>query len=177
MLGVGAERVGETADLLWPFARNITILAHSDIVRDAVRFLAAAYPSRSIEDRAAFEAEALRPDLFTDEEERRWWRRTLNRFLSLVDVDAIATDAMRALREELLAVDELAGNPPTRSMSMRRGSSPGITRSMLPSEGVNVEEGVDAQMLSRSERSARDWRPLHRKVAARRSPNFGRKYW
>ncbi|HEX8239505.1 MAG TPA: hypothetical protein VF574_07185 [Allosphingosinicella sp.] len=151
ILGVGAERVGEVADLLWPYACNITILAHGDIVRDAVRFLAAVYPSRPRSERAAFEAEVLRADLFTDEAEQRWWRRTLSRFLSLVDADAIATDPMRALREEMAAADELTGNPPTRSGSIRWGSSRGVTRHLLAGKGVDTEEGVDAQMLSRSE--------------------------
>jgi hypothetical protein len=166
ILGVGAERVGEVADLLWPFACNITILAHGDIVRDAVRLLAAAYPSRPRSERAAFEAEALRPDLFTDEAEQRWWRRTLSRFLSLIDADAIATDPMRALREELVAANELAGNPPTRSGSIRWGSSRGVTRRLLAGEGVDTEEGVDAQMLSRSE-------ALYEKVEATPSGSGG----
>ena len=151
ILGVGAGRVSEVADLLWPFACNITILAHGDIVCDAVRFLAAVYPSRPRSERAAFEAEALRPDLFTDETEQRWWRRTLGRFLSLIDADAIATDSMRALREELVAANELTGNPPTRSGSIRWRSSRGVTRRLLAGEGVDTEEGVDAQMLSQSD--------------------------
>lgn len=151
IVGVGTERVGEVADVLWPFARNITILAHRDIVRDAVRFLAAVYPSRPLEDRAAFEADALRPDLFADEAEQRWWRRTLSRFLSLVEVDAIATEPMRALHVELAAADALSGNPPTRSGSISWGSSRGITRSLLAGEGIDTEEGVDARMLSQSE--------------------------
>lgn len=151
ILGVGAERVSEVADLLWPFACNIKILAHGDLVRDAVRFLAVVYPSRPIEDREAFEAEALRPNLFTDEAEQNWWSRTLSRFLSLVDAGAIASDAMRALREELVAADELAGNPPPFSVSVRCGSSLGITRSLLAGEGVDTEKGIDAQMVSQSE--------------------------
>lgn len=151
IVGVGTERVGEVADVLWPFARNITILAHRDIVRDAVRFLAAVYPSRPLEDREAFEADALRPDLFAGEVEQRWWRRTLSRFLSLVEVDALATEPMRALRVELAAADALTGNPPTRSGSISWESSRGITRSLLAGEGVDTEEGVDAQMLSQSE--------------------------
>lgn len=151
ILGIGTERVSEISDVLWPFACNITILAHGDIVRDAVRFLAATYSSRSISERASFEAEALRTDLFTDEAEQRWWRRVLSRFLSLVDVTAIATGPMRALREELAAAKELAGNPPTYSMSIRSGSSRGAARSLLASEGIDVEEGIDAQMLSQSE--------------------------
>lgn len=152
ILGVGAERVAEVGDLLWPFASNITILGHGDIIRDAARLLAAVYPSRSLEARAAFEAEALRPDLFSDEAEQRWWRRTLSRFLSLVDADAIATDAMRALRAELVAAEELAGNPPTRSGSIRWGSTGRMTRSLLAREGVDTEEGPDAQMIEQSEK-------------------------
>ncbi|MAY61548.1 MAG: hypothetical protein CML29_04995 [Rhizobiales bacterium] len=151
IVGVGAERLGEVADVLWPFARNITILAHRDIDRDAARLLAAIYPSRPLEERAAFEADALRPDLFADETEKRRWRHTLSRFLSLVEVEAIATESMRALRLELAAADGLAGNPPTRSGSISSGSSRGITRSLLAGEGVDTEEGVDAQMLSQSE--------------------------
>jgi hypothetical protein len=151
LLGVGTQRVGEVADLLWPFASNVVILGHGDIVRDAVRFLAAAYPSRTMDDRITFEAEALRPDLFSEEAKRRWWRSTLSRFLSLVDAGALASDAMRALRDELAATDELAGNPPTRSVSVRWGSSRGVTRSLLAGEGVDVDAGVDAQMLAQSE--------------------------
>ncbi|MBY6046704.1 ATP-binding protein [Vannielia litorea] len=151
ILGVGAERVGEVGDLLWPFASNVTILVHADIVRDAVRFLATVYPSRSIEEREAFEVEALRPDLFTDEADQSWWRRTLSRLLSLIDADAIASDPMRALRDELVAADELLGNPPTRLMTVCRGSDRGVTRDQLSSEAVDVDDGIDAQMLSRTE--------------------------
>jgi len=151
IFGVGAERVDKVADLLWPFACNITILMHRDIVRDAVHFLAMVYPLRSIEERTTFENEALRPDLFADETEQRWWRHTLSRFLSSVDVTAIATDTMRALREDLLATNELLGNASTISVSVSWESSRGVTRSLLAHEGVDVEEGVDAQMLSRSE--------------------------
>jgi len=163
-LGVGTHRVGEVADLLWPFASNVVILGHDDIVRDAVRFLAAAYPSRTMDERIAFEVEALRPVLFSDEPERRWWRSTLSRFLSLVDVGALASDAMRALREELAAANELAGNPPTRSMSVRWGSARSVTHSLLADEGVDVDAGVDAQMLAQSE-------ALYEMVGATPSPS------
>ncbi|HEU5068447.1 MAG TPA: hypothetical protein VFT61_09705, partial [Sphingomicrobium sp.] len=151
ILGVGAERVGEVADLLWPFACNIKILAHGDLVRDAVRFLAAVYPSRPIGDRVTFEAEALRANLFTDEAEQYWWRRTLGRILSVVDAGAIASDAMRALREELLAADELVGNPSTCSGSVRWESPGRITHRILAGEGVDTEGGIDARMVNQSE--------------------------
>ncbi|USA38547.1 hypothetical protein NCF86_09410 [Pelagerythrobacter marinus] len=166
ILGVGAERVDEVGDLLWPFASNVTILAHEDIVREAVRFLAAVYRSRTLDERAAFEAQALRSDLFSDEDEQRWWRRTLSRWLSLVDAEAIATEAMRAFRDELDAAGDLAGNPPTRSMTVSWGSSRGITRSLLAGEGVDVDEGIDAQMLALSE-------ALYEKVQATPSASEG----
>lgn len=104
--------------------------------------------------------------LLAVEVERRWWRRVLSRFLSLVSLEAIATDPMRALREELAAADELAGNPPTRSMSVRRESSRSVARSLLAGEGVDVEKGIDAQMLSRSE-------ALYEKVKATASASDG----
>lgn len=151
LLGVGAERVGEVADVLWPFASNITMLNHRDIVREAVRFLVAGYPLRPLEDRVTFEAEALQADRFPDAEREPWWRLTLSRFLSLVEPEVLASDGMRSLREELAAADELAGNPPTRSGSVRWRSSRGITRSLLAGEGVDVEEGVDAQVIAQSE--------------------------
>lgn len=151
LLGVGHERVADVADLLWPFASNITLMAHEDTVRDAVRFLAAAYPTRNSADRAAFETEALHPDLFTGEPEQRWWRRVLGRWLSLVDESTIATDAMRAMRADLAATDELRGNPPVRAMTMTWGSSRGVTRSLLANQGVDVEQGPDARMLEQSE--------------------------
>ncbi|MCO4053186.1 MAG: ATP-binding protein [Bosea sp.] len=151
ILGVGAERVGEVADILWPFACNITVLTHGDIVRDAVRFLTASYPLRSIAERTAFEAEALQPNLFAEDAQQRWWRRVLSRFLSSLAEDAIVTDSMRDLRVELVTAGELTGNPPTRSMMINWESSDGVTRSLLAGEGVDTEEGVDAQMLSQSE--------------------------
>ncbi|WP_343615404.1 hypothetical protein [Novosphingobium sp.] len=166
ILGVGAERMDEVGKLLWPFASNVTILAHGDIVRDAVRFLAAVYPSRTPNERAAFEAQALRPDLFSEENEQRWWRRTLSRWLSLVDADAIATEAMRAFRDDLDAAGNLAGNPPTRSITVSWGSSRGITRSLLAGEGVDVEKGIDARILALSE-------ALYEKVEATPSASEG----
>ncbi|MDB5660354.1 MAG: hypothetical protein JWS10_2969 [Cypionkella sp.] len=151
LLGVGAERVAEVGDLLWPFASDVTMFAHHGIVRDAVRFLAAAYPTRSKQERAAFETEALRPDLFTSEQELRWWQSSLARLLSLVDEAHLAIDAMHLLRAELASQSALAGNPPLRSVKTLRGSPGGITRSLMAGRGVDVEEGIDARMLAQSD--------------------------
>lgn len=151
LLGVGAERIGDVAGELWPYAVNTTVLAHQGTLRDAVRFIAAAYPTRPIELRRAFETEALRADLFTDGRRQRWWRNALSRFLSLVDETAIATDAVRNLRTELADASELNGNEPFFSMTITRGSGHGITRSILARDGVNVDEGPDAQMLIQSD--------------------------
>jgi hypothetical protein len=150
LLGVAAERGGTIVDLLWPFANNVTILAHRNIVRDAVRVLAASYPVRTISERAAFESEALRSDLFIDDAEQMVWRRTLSRFLSRVDPGAIVTNPMRELREELAATGELAGNPPTHCGSMDWGSHESVDR-QAAGDGAETEQGLEAQLLSRSE--------------------------
>jgi len=151
LLGVGTERVAEFAEDMWPYASNLTILVHQGTVRDAARFLAAAYPLRSTEQRADFEAEALRPGLFPDEHDQRWWRRVLSRFLSSVDEASIATDAMHALRAELAAAGELGGNPPLRTMTVTSSPARGMMRSILEREGIDVDTGVDAQMLTQSD--------------------------
>ncbi|WP_246796729.1 ATP-binding protein [Rhizobium leguminosarum] len=151
LLGIGAERVAEMADLLWPYASNPTVIAHEDTVRDAARFIAAAYPLRSLEERAAFETDALRQDLFEDEREQRWWRHALSRFLSQVDADMVATDSMRSLRTELAEAGELTGNTPLRSFSIRSGSNRSVTRSLMAGRGVNVDQGIDARMIAQSE--------------------------
>ncbi|MDX1003190.1 ATP-binding protein [Sinorhizobium medicae] len=151
LLGVGAERADDMADVLWPYAANPTILAHEDTVRDAARFLAAVYATRSIEEKVAFETEALRSDLFVEEREQRWWRHALSRFLSLVDESALATEAMRSFRAERADAAELNGNAPLRTFSMTSGSSRGVTRSLMAGRGVNVDEGIDARMIDQSE--------------------------
>lgn len=151
LLGIGAERVAELMELLWPFARNVTMLTHPDTVRDAVRFLAAGYPLQTVEARTAFEIDALRPGLFVGESEQHWWRRALARLLSLVDEAELATGAMCTLRDDLAAEGELRGNPPLSSMKMGWVPAGSVTRSLLAREGVNVDEGIDARMLAQSE--------------------------
>lgn len=151
LLGVGIERAADVADLLWPYAANTTILAHVDTVRDAARFLAAVYATRSIQERVAFETEALRSDLYVNEREQRWWRHALSRFLSLVDNGALATEAMRSFRAERADAEELTGNAPLRTSSTTWGSSRSVTRSLMASRGVNVDEGIDARMIDQSE--------------------------
>lgn len=151
LLGIGAARVAELMEPLWPFACNLTLLTHLDTVRDAVRFLGAAYPLQTAEARTAFEMDALRPDLFTDESEQRRWRRTLARLLSLIDEAVLATAEMRTLRHDLAAEGELVGNPPLSSMTIGWDPTGGVTRSLLARQGVNVVEGVDARMLAQSE--------------------------
>jgi hypothetical protein len=151
LFGVGAERAGDVADVLWPYASDVGFLAQVDTLRNAVRFLAAAYPSRTTEERAAFETEALRPDLFTEERRHEWWRHVLSRFLFSVDQAAIATDAMRALRLELIAAGELAANTPLTSTTVTSGERRGMMRSMLRREGVDVQEPTNARMIAQSD--------------------------
>ncbi|WP_260696648.1 P-loop NTPase family protein [Rhizobium laguerreae] len=150
LLAMGVERP-EFADALWPYASNVTLLAHPDTVRDAVSCLAAAYPGRSAEERTLFEAEALRPKLFTGERVRRWWASVLGRFLGSVDEASLATDGMRERRASLAAAGELSGNPPLQSSMTSWRPTGGATRRLLESEGVDLDNGPDATMIAQSE--------------------------
>jgi hypothetical protein len=58
LLMVGAERTDLFADLLWPIAIQEPFLLCEDTRKDAIDFIAAVYPTRSIEDRSALENRA-----------------------------------------------------------------------------------------------------------------------
>lgn len=151
LFGIGSERVAEVADVLWPYATNPILLTHANTMRDAVRFLAAAYPGRSAEERAGFEVEALRPDLFIDASARQRWRQSLSRLLSLIDAALLATEPMRNLRAEMENKGELSGNPPLATFTTRWGDPGEFVRDHLMRQGVNVEEGPDAQVVAQSD--------------------------
>jgi len=151
LLGIGAERVAEVTDVLWPYATNPILLTHPNTMRDAIRFLAAAYPSRSTEERVEFEVDALRPDLFIDASDRQRWRRLLSKLLSLIDRALLATEPMRALRAEMESTRELIGNPPLATFTTRWGDPGEFVRDHLARQGVRVDEGPNARIVAQSD--------------------------
>lgn len=150
VLGVAADRPGVAEDLLWPLASNPHFLALQGLARDAVMFLAAAYPVQSLERRAAFEMSALSKGLFPEGREARWWRSVLGRLLSSVPHDQLATLEMRSLRAEMEAAGDLTGNPPFMSMTTGWGSDENIVDSMLRSSGAQLERSPDRDIRAAS---------------------------
>jgi len=54
-----AERVGDADDLLWPLVAQPIFVSVRGLSRDAISYLAAAYPSQSLDERTRFETTAL----------------------------------------------------------------------------------------------------------------------
>ncbi len=81
----------------------------SDTMRDAICFVAAAYPSLDQPTRADFEEGVRAFEAFDDDYDRGHWQRMLGRLLKLIPTLLIGT-AMRARRAEFEASDALEDN-------------------------------------------------------------------
>jgi hypothetical protein len=143
LLGIGAERLGMAEDLLWPLVVEPRFVSVRGLARDAIIYLAAVYPFRSLEDRAQFESAALSANLFSEETAVNWWQSLLARFLSLVDESLLATAEMRALRVEIQNAGRLRGNPAFLSIRTAFGPGDDITDRFLEHDGVDLEREPD----------------------------------
>jgi len=158
IFGVGSERTADVADLLWPLATSLGFLEHEDTLRDAIRCVAACYPSRSIAERQSFEERILAAWLPGEQPDASWRRRMLGRLLNLIDEADLASDAMRAARAELAASDELEENRPFRSFTISHGRYDHV-REMLSRQGLDADVEPIAAVLETSE-------ALHQQVEA-----------
>jgi hypothetical protein len=143
LLGIAADRPDSVDDLLWPLATEPEFMGFSGVTRDAVSYVASAYPSRSERERTVFELGALSPGLFEGERERNWWRSVLARFLSVVQEEQLVTSEMRALQQELREEGKLAGNRPFVSIESGWVPAGDITDRLLESDGVNLASPPD----------------------------------
>lgn len=143
ILGIAAERVGIVDDLLWPIIVKPEFICIRGLARDAIICLAAIYSTRTVAERTSFENLALSSELFDQEEEKKWWHSLLERFLSLADENALATEEMKNLRLELQNKDQLQGNPPLMSFTTRWGSAENVTELLLKRSGVNIDQDPD----------------------------------
>ncbi|WP_225410018.1 hypothetical protein [Stigmatella hybrida] len=150
LLRMAAQRPEVADDMLWPLAVHPHFTALQGLSRDAVIFLAAAYPRQPPECRSAFEVEALAPDLFPSEQEANWWASVLNRFLSIAPGDQIVTREMRARRSDLEASSRLTGNPPLQRMSIEWGSTRDVVDNLLRTQGANLERSPDREIRTAS---------------------------
>jgi hypothetical protein len=151
IFGVGAERSGDVGNLLWPFIERPDFLENSDTLRDAVAFVASAWPTRSREARIRFETMALDETRFSEEEERVRWHRILGRILRLVPEDSLELKDMRALRRALDADGLLTENDPLRRFTSSWGEHEDYVRSELRRAGVDLDSGPNREVLDASD--------------------------
>jgi len=137
--------------MLWPLVERPDFLESSETLRDAIRFLAAAWASRSSEARIRFETMALDGTRFEDEEDRLRWRRILGRVLNPIPEEQLELAELRAQRQELAAEGLLTENDPVRRLTTSWGERPDFVREQLRRDGVDVDDGPTRQILEASE--------------------------
>jgi len=146
IFGIAAERPGTADDLLWPIATSEGMLELIDVVRDAITYIAAAFPRRSVSERGSFEAAILANVRSADENERRDWQSHAARFLSVITDESLGGSALNELRSELEQQGLLTGNRPYMTMEFGCGEADDITDSLLQGDGVNLDDGPDAEL-------------------------------
>ncbi|MEJ2630919.1 MAG: ATP-binding protein [Acidihalobacter sp.] len=151
IFGVGSERIDEVGDLLWPLIEEPDFLEHYGTSRDAIRFVEAAWPSRSSEARIRFETMALDETRFTDEDELHRWHRILGRILALVPEYMLELEEMRALRRRFDVEGLLIGNHPSHSYTHTWDDDHDFVREDLRRAGVNLDAGPDRNVFDASE--------------------------
>ena len=146
IFGIAAERPGTADDLLWPIATSEGMLELIDVVRDAITYIAAAFPRRSVSERGCFEAVILANVRSADEDERRVWQSRASRFLSIIAEEFLAGSALNELRGELQQQGLLTGNRPYMTIGPGWEGPADITDSLLQGDGVNLDDGPDAEL-------------------------------
>jgi hypothetical protein len=151
ILGVASERVAEVGDLIWPMMTQPDLLENGDTLRDAIRFVAAAWPSRSHEEQRSFEEMVLDDTRHRDGDARRRWRRILGRLLALIPEEAFALEPTRDLRRQMQADGELTDNRPVRSSFSGWVGHEDCDREQLRREGVDMDSGPNPVVLNASD--------------------------
>lgn len=151
ILGVASERVAEVGNLIWRVMIKPDLLANRDTLRDAVRFVAAAWPSRSQEEQRRFEEMVLDDSRHGDDNARRRWRRILGRLLALIPEEALTLEPTRDLRRQMQADGELTDNRPVRSSSSDWVGHESYNRERLRREGVDMDNGPNRVVLDASD--------------------------
>lgn len=150
IFGVGSERIDVVGDLLWPIATHPDFFDNPNTRRDTVRFCARAWPSRERRAKLHFEGMVLEKTRSANDDERQQWRRIFGRLIALLPEDSFEEEAMRVLRQDLNAEGSLIDNEPTSRLSMSWGGTGDVLLNELNRAGVNIESGINREMLDAS---------------------------
>lgn len=151
IFGVGSERVADVGDLIWPLIERPDFLENGVTLRDAVRFITAAWSSRAPKARIKFETMALDETRFKNQDDLGRWHRILGRIFKIVPEEELESMAMRALHRKLVASGLLIENNPLFRLTVSGGDH-GVSGvgTMYRIDGEN-EPGFDTQLLAASE--------------------------
>ncbi|NDV53645.1 hypothetical protein [Salipiger sp. PrR003] len=150
ILGVASERVEEVGDLVWPLTERPDLIENSDTLRDAVRFVVAAWPSRAQEEKVRVERMWLDDTRHPDEERQKRWRLILGRLLALIPEEELALAATRNLRRQMEKAEELEENRPIRTSHFSWGGHEDWEIERLRQEGVDMDAGPNRMVLDAS---------------------------
>lgn len=152
LLGIAAERPGVSDDLLWPLASAPSFLEMRGVRRDAVAYLSATYALQPAEKRAEFEQALLADGDAAEDDGRHSWREAVReRFLSVVDESALATDEARARKRDLAAEGRALGNRPMISMHVGYAPTENIVDDLLADRGVDLQQAPDRDLRAAAE--------------------------
>ncbi|WP_217495359.1 ATP-binding protein [Halofilum ochraceum] len=178
IFGVGSERSDEMADLLWPLIERPDFFANQGTLRDAVRFVVAAWPSRDGAAQLHFERMAVDEARFSDDDELRRWYHVLGRILAPIPESALQTEKTRDLRRFLESEGLLTENEPIYRMTSGWSGRVDFEREDLRRAGVDVDASPTRDVLDASDAlyatvertcstsSAQDLAPLWREAEA-----------
>ena len=152
---ISADRRGPIDALLWPIAANPGVIESSDLGRDAIDYLRAVYPTTPAADRASFE----RAIASHSPHQRKRWKLMLDRLVTALPVDHLATAGMKRRRSTLEKNDGLEGNPAAFSYYTPHGrvlrpgrnevsvSRIGSARAKVEKAAVSYREAKSAEKL------------------------------
>ncbi|SDH07170.1 MULTISPECIES: ATP-binding protein [unclassified Duganella] len=151
ILGVGAERIANVGDLLWPLFEHTDLLEHPGTRRDAIKFFAAAWPSRSSEARLRFETMALDESRFAEKADLDRWQASLGRILTTVPEESLQSERLFGRRRTFEASVSAASDEFKINTFITPVNHDERTRELLRRDGINTDAGPDRQVLDASE--------------------------
>lgn len=151
IIGVGAERIADVGEMLWPLFERPDLIELLGTRRDAVRFVAAAWPSRSTEEHSRFETMLLDESRFTGGDDLARWHAILDSILAAIPEDALRSEGLRELRRAFDISFSPIGDMTGFSISVTPVDYEARTRDHLLSAGVDIVSGPDRQVLDAAE--------------------------
>jgi hypothetical protein len=137
LLGIACERLGIADDLLWPLVCTPDFLTIAGLQHDAIAYLAAVYPTRLSEERAAWDRRALAGWANPD------WRSVVGRFISICDPAALTSEDARTLAQRARSEGVLHDNSPPVAWPRGRRLDTDIVDSILTSAGADLSATPD----------------------------------